>query len=172
MLKLIFHSTALLATTLSILSDLQLSAIAQQVSSTSQQDPDYPCYMITQSGQTVDLSHTLCGFQHNKIDSSLTSSVNTDDLFLSDYKQAVVKKYPNLHNFLLKQPSQLKVGYAHAICNGLKVGLAPNEIQALQNQQIFKMNSSQLAVNPIIVDLEIMTILAPKHYCPQFNQSH
>lgn len=169
MLKNILYPAALLTTTLSILSGMQLIAIAQRTSGNVARSPDYSCYMITQSGQTIDLSGSLCGFQSNIVDTSL-APVNTDDLFLTDYKQAIMKKYPNLYNFLLKQPPELKIGYARAICNGLKAGLAPNEIQTLQNRQIFTMNSSNLVAKPIIVDLELITILAPKYYCQQFNQ--
>ncbi len=153
MLKLIGLSATLFTNTFVFLSGAQLEAIARE--------PDYPCYMIAPSGQTVDLSNSLCSFGHNIVD----TSANIDDLFFADYKQALIKKYPNLNNVLLEQQPEA-FGYAHAVCNGLKSGLSPNVIQSLQNEQIVNTISGRNT----IVDLELINFLAPKYYCPQFKQ--
>lgn len=152
MLKFIGLSATLFTNILVVLSSAQLEAIAL--------DPDYPCYMIAPSGQTVDLSNSLCRSQHTIVD----AAANIDDLFLADYKQALIKKYPNLNNVLL-QPPEANVGYAHAVCNGLKSGLSPDVIQSLQNEQIVNTISGRRT----IVDLELINLLAPKYYCPQFK---
>ena len=149
MLKFIGLSAALFTNTLVVLSRAQLSAA---------QEPDYPCYMISSSGQTVDLSDSVCSSGH-----TIIHTTNIDDLFLAEYKQAVIKKYPHLNNIFLQQLPEVNIGYAHAVCNGLKSGLSPNIIQTLQTEHI--VNTSSGRRNGI--DLELISLLAPKYYCPQ-----
>lgn len=142
---------ALFANTSMVFSLPQLSAYAQQ--------PDYPCYTIAPNGKTIDLTDSLCRSQQTIID----TATNIDDLFLAEYKQAVIKKYPHLNNIFLQQTPEVNVGYAHAVCNGLKSGLSPDIIQNLQSEQI--VNTSAGRSNG--VDLELINLLAPKYYCPQ-----
>ena len=143
---------ALFTNTSVVLSLTQLSAYAQE--------PDYPCYAIAPNGQTIDLTNSLCRSGHNIV----STNTNIDNLFLAEYKQAVIKKYPHLNKILLQQTPEVNVGYAHAVCNGLKSGLSPDIIQNLQSEQI--VNTSAGRSNG--VDLELINLLAPKYYCPQF----
>lgn len=143
---------ALFTNTSMVLSLTQLSAYAQE--------PDYPCYTIAPNGQTIDLTNYLCRSGHTVVD----TATNIDDLFLAEYKQAVIKKYPHLNNIFLQQTPEVNVGYAHAVCNGLKSGLSSELIQNLQTEQI--VNTSTGRSNG--VDLELINLLAPKYYCPQF----
>lgn len=145
-------------TTFSAFSCAQLSAIASE--------PDYSCYMIAQSGRVVDLSQSLCGSKPTFVDAA-----NIDSLFLADYKQALMKKYPALQDILLKQSSQVNVGYAHSVCNGLKSGLSLDTIQNLQADQIVRTSDNSLSEGRTIVDLGLIKALAPKYYCPQFKQN-
>lgn len=153
MLKFIGLSATLFTNILVVLSSVQLSAIARE--------PDYPCYIITASGQTVDLSDSLCSSQHT------IDAANIDDLFLAKYKQALIKKYPNLNNILLKQEAEANIEYARAVCNGLKSGLSSDVVEALQNNQIV----NTITGRRTIVDTDLIKLLAPKYYCPQFQPS-
>ncbi len=150
------RSLVALSATISAFSWTQWDAIASK--------PDYPCYMIASSGRIVDLSHSLCGSKRTFVDAA-----NIDGLFLADYKQALIKKYPDLQDIFLKQPSEVNLGYARAVCNGLKSGLSLDAIQNLQAEQIVQTSGSQLSEKRTIVDLELIKFLAPKYYCPQFN---
>lgn len=66
MLKFVRLNAALFTNTLVVLFGAQLSAIAWE--------PDYSCYMIVTSGQTVDLSDSLCSSVHTIVDAA-----NIDD---------------------------------------------------------------------------------------------
>lgn len=154
MLKLIGLSATLFTNACVVLSGAQLEAIARE--------PDYPCYMITTSGQTIDLSDSLCSSVQTIVDGA-----NIDDLFMAEYKQALVKKYPNVNSLSLRQETEANIEYARAVCNGLKSGLSPDVIQNLQNNQIV----STLSGRRTIVDTQLITSLAPKYYCPQFHHS-
>lgn len=151
------RSLVALSATISAFSWTQWDAIASK--------PDYPCYMIASSGRIVDLSHSLCGSRPTFVD----AAANIDGLFLADYKQALIKKYPDLQDIFLKQPSEVNLGYARAVCNGLKSGLSLDAIQNLQAEQIVQTSGSQLSEKRTIVDLELIKLLAPKYYCPQFK---
>ncbi|HEY9782037.1 MAG TPA: DUF732 domain-containing protein [Leptolyngbyaceae cyanobacterium] len=150
-----------------VVSTIFFSAFSSSNLSAIASEPDYPCYMIAQSGRIVDLSHSLCGSKRTYVD----VAANIDNLFLVDYKQALIKKYPALQDIFLKQPSQVNIGYAHAVCNGLKSGLSLDTIQNLQAEQIVQASGSQLSERPTIIDLGLIKNLAPKYYCPQFKQS-
>lgn len=127
-------------------------------------EPDYSCYMIAQSGRVIDLSQSLCGSKPTFVDAA-----NIDSLFLADYQQALMKKYPALQDILQKQPSQVNIGYAHSVCNGLKSGLSLDTIEDLQTEQIVQTSGDSLSEKRTIVDLSLIKALAPKYYCPQFK---
>ena len=82
-----------------------------------------------------------------------------------------MKKYPALQDILLKQSSQVNVGYAHSVCNGLKSGLSLDTIQNLQAEQIDQTSDDSLSEGRNVVDLSLIKALAPKYYCPQFKQN-
>lgn len=154
MLKFVRLNAALFTNTLVVLFGAQLSAIAWE--------PDYSCYMIVTSGQTVDLSDSLCSSVHTIVDAA-----NIDDWFLAEYKQALVKKYPNVNNIFLGQETEANIEYARAVCNGLESGLSPDVIQTLQKNQIV----NTLSERRTIVDTQLINLLASKYYCPQFQHS-
>ena len=51
-------------------------------------EPDYPCFMITQSGQAVDLSESLCGFKK----SAPEISANSGQAFSEDKKRNLLEQ--------------------------------------------------------------------------------
>ena len=86
---------------------------------------------------------------------------------MAEYKQALVKKYPNVNNISLGQETEANIEYARAVCNGLESGLSPDVIQNLQNNQIVNTISRRRT----IVDTQLINLLASKYYCPQFQHS-
>ena len=84
---------------------------------------------------------------------------------MAEYKQALVKKYPNVNTISLGQETEANIKYARAVCNGLDSGLSPDVIQNLQNNQIVNTISRRRT----IVDTHLINLIAPKYYCPQFQ---
>ncbi len=126
------------------------------------QEPDYACYMTTSLYQVVDLSNSLC-----RPPAPVVKSVaSVDSLFIAAYKRAAIAKNPNLRDTLLKQPPELNIKYARAVCHGFKVGLSAEQVQTLQAGQI---NKLQPELNQPVVDLSTIQLLAPQYYCPQFK---
>lgn len=146
---------------LTLISIVAFSAIAPKPAKS--QDPDYACYITTPLHQVVDLSNSLC-----RPPAPVVQSVaSVDSLFLAAYKQAAIAKHPDMKNVLLKQPPEINIKYAQAVCHGLKSGLSAEQIQALQTGQIAKIMENQPDVSQPVVDLSTIGLLAPQYYCPQ-----
>lgn len=141
-----------------LLSYSQLPAIAQP--------SDYLCYMTTSSGQVIDLSDS-CRSQN----SFTVPTPSIDSLFLRDYKQALTQTATNynIRELLLKQSPESKIQYALAVCNGLKAGLSLTQVQNLQAEQIVKTNINEFTQLSGVINVDIISKLASKYYCPQFS---
>jgi Protein of unknown function (DUF732) len=148
---------------LTVISIIAFSAIAPN--SAKSQEPDYACYMTTSLHKVIDLSNSLC----RRPAPVVQTVASVDSLFLAAYKKAAIAKNPNMQNILLKQPSEINVKYAQAICHGLKSGLSAEQIQTLQTSQINKLTEIQPDVSQAVVDLSAIQLLAPQYYCPQFK---
>ncbi len=126
------------------------------------QEPDYTCYMTTSLNQVVDLSNSLC-----RPPAPVVQPVaSTDSLFLAAYQQEAISKHPTLRDTLLKQPPEINIKYARAVCHGLKSGLSAEQVQTLQTAQINKLSEIQPNLNQPVVDLGTIQQLAPQYYCP------
>lgn len=128
------------------------------------QVPDYLCYMTTAAGQVIDLSES-CRSQRR-----LVPTPSVDSLFLRDYEQAIarIQTNRNIREVLLKQSPESKIEYAQSVCNGLKAGLSPTQVQTLQSEQIARTDPNQVTQLGGVITVNIINMLAPKYYCPEF----
>ena len=150
-MKLLRLSAALSASVISFLPGFHASANAQE--------PDYFCFMTTQSGQVLDLSKSLCGSKK----STAAVPVNSDQAFIEDYKRKVME-YPDVRDKLLasaKQSPELSIRNAKSVCSILKAGFSLDEIQRTETGEKAERSST--------VNDAIISSLAPKYYCPKLT---
>lgn len=123
----------------------------------AQEQPDYACFLTTESGHTVDFSQSsLCGAQK----SAPKVPVNIDEEFLAEYKRNVMQ-YAEVRDNLLanvEQSPQVSSLQAQKVCSDLKSGLSLDEIQQQQTTETVEQTS--------LVNAQIITNLATKYYCP------
>ena len=127
----------------------------------AQEQPDYACYLTTESGSTVDFSQTsLCGAQK----SAPKAPINTDEAFLAEYKRQVMQ-YAGVRDSLLanaEQSPQVSSLQAQKVCSDLKSGLSLDEIKQKQVTETVEQSS--------IVNAQIINNLATKYYCPNASK--
>ena len=122
--------------------------------STNAQEPDYVCFLTTQSGKVVDLSDSLCGQK------STPASTDSDQAFIEDYKRNVMQ-YPEVRDNLLasaQESPEQSISHAKRVCNDLQAGLSFNE---MPNQ------GGEIDQKTAIVNTAIINTLATKYYCPE-----
>jgi hypothetical protein len=126
----------------------------------AQKQPDYACFLTTESGNTVNFSQTsLCGAQK-----PAPTPVNTDEAFLAEYKRKVMQ-YAGVRDNLLanaEQSPQVNSLQAQKVCSDLKSGLSLDEIKQKQIAETVEQSS--------IVNAQIITNLATKYYCPNASK--
>jgi len=126
----------------------------------AQKQPDYACFLTTESGNTVNFSQTsLCGAQK-----PAPTPVNTDEAFLAEYKRKVMQ-YAGVRDSLLanaEQSPQVSSLQAQKVCSDLKSGLSLDEIKQKQVKETVEQSS--------IVNAQIITNLATKYYCPNASK--
>ena len=122
--------------------------------STNAQEPDYVCFLTTQSGKVVDLSDSLCGQK------STPASTDSDQAFIEDYKRNVMQ-YPEVRDNLLasaQESPEQSISHAKRVCNDLQAGLSFNE---MPNQ------GGEIDQKTAIVNTAIINTLATKYYCTE-----
>lgn len=127
----------------------------------SVEEPNYVCFMTTQSGEVVNLSDSLC--KSNK--SASADSANGDQTFIEEYKHKLME-YPMAQvrdNLLasVEQSPELNINQAKRVCSDLESGLSLEEIQQNQSEEIVERAG--------IVSAGIINTLAPKYYCPNWS---
>ncbi|MBW4637983.1 MAG: DUF732 domain-containing protein [Gloeocapsa sp. UFS-A4-WI-NPMV-4B04] len=153
MMKLL-HLSAVSATIICFVPVLYLKAIAQE--------PDYACFMTTASGQVIDLSESVCKIMKSA-PTAQAETGNNDQAFLEDYRRTV-SNFPDVRDNLLarveKTPEQ-GISEAKDVCNELKEGLSIEEIQQNQVSENYEKAN--------IFNASVVSTLATKYYCPEFN---
>ncbi len=96
-MKLLYLSAVLSAAVISVV-DFHARAIAQE--------PDYACFMTTQSGQVIDLTQSLCGFKK----SASTDSSKSDQAHIDNSKQAYQEFLQNYERALRNQGKMQNAG--------------------------------------------------------------
>ncbi len=89
-MKLLYLSAVLSAAVISVV-DFHARAIAQE--------PDYACFMTTQSGQVIDLTNSLCGFKK----SASTVSAKSDKGYIDNSDQGYQEFLQNYERALRNQ---------------------------------------------------------------------
>ncbi len=150
----LLHLSAVSATIICFVPVLYLKAIAQE--------PDYACFMTTASGQVIDLSESVCKIMKSA-PTAQAETGNNDQAFLEDYRRTV-SNFPDVRDNLLarveKTPEQ-GISEAKDVCNELKEGLSIEEIQQNQVSENYEKAN--------IFNASVVSTLATKYYCPEFN---
>ncbi len=127
----------------------------------AQEQPDYACFLTTESGNTVDFSQTsLCGAQKP----APKAPRNADEAFLAEYKRKVMQ-YAGVRDNLLanaEQSPQVSSLQAQKVCSDLKSGISLDEIKQKQIAETVEQSS--------IVHAQVITNLATKYYCPDVSK--
>lgn len=121
-------------------------------------EPDYLCFLTTNSGEVVDLSESLCHSKKSKL-----GGAKTDKEFIEEYKSRAMK-YPDVRDNLIasiENSPESDIERAKGVCTDLKAGLSLDEIQEDQGEE----NAGKAGM----VKSNIITNLASKYYCPEMS---
>lgn len=132
-----------------------LPGISVSTQAIAQKQPDYACFLTTDSN-TIDFSQTsLCGAQK-----SVPIPANVDEAFLADYKRNAMQYVEVRDNLLTNAEKSPQVSslQAQKVCSDLKSGLSLVEIKQKQARETVEQAS--------IVNAQIVTNLATRYYCP------
>ena len=138
-----------------------LPGISFNAPANSQEQPDYACFLTTESGNTVDFSQTsLCGAQK----AAPKVPGNVDEAFLADYKRSAMQYAAVRDNLLANaaQSPQVSSLQAQKVCSELKSGRSLAEVKQEQARETVEQAS--------IVNAQIVTNLATKYYCPNLSK--
>lgn len=142
-------SAIITASVISLISGFHPRAIAT--------DPDYLCFLTTNSGEVVNLSESLCGSKTSKFGSA------KDQKFVDAYKNLAMK-YPDVRDNLIgniQRSPEENIQQAKSVCNDLQSGLSLDEIaEDRAEEQTERVGS---------INVGIINNLATKYYCPEFN---
>lgn len=121
-------------------------------------EPDYLCFLTTNSGEVVDLSNSIC---HSK--ESKHAGAKADKAFIEEYKSRAMR-HPDVRDNLIAQiqnSPESDIERAKGVCTDLKAGLTLDEIQEDQAQE----NVGRASM----VKTSIINSLATKYYCPEMS---
>lgn len=121
-------------------------------------EPNYLCFLTTNSGEVVDLSESLCHSKKSKL-----GGAKTDKEFIEEYKSRAMK-YPDVRDNLIASidtSPESDIERAKNVCTDLKAGLTLDEIQEDQGEE----NAGRASM----VKSNIITNLASKYYCPEMS---
>lgn len=123
-------------------------------------DADHVCYMTTKSGQVLDLSQSVCQIDQSN---QAANAANSDQAFLTAYKQTAMN-YPDVRDKLLasvQTSPESRISQAKSICNDLEAGMSVDDIRMTHTEGVFNKVDT--------LNVSLVTTLATKYYCPQFN---
>ncbi|KAM3093763.1 hypothetical protein ACKFKG_18610 [Phormidesmis sp. 146-35] len=154
-----------------------IAAVALLPFQASAKQPDYDCYMQTNSKQIIDLTRSVCGFNAEKA----SKAVKQDAAYLADIRKMMKGQAdPTLIAMVETNPS-LFLEAATTYCEARQSGISEGQFMERQymqayesleayspagaNRQEYEQSQQQFQLK--LVSLSIATSLAPKHYCPQ-----
>ena len=125
--------------------------LCQSSGSVAQTPVDYVCYIQKSDGQTIDLNK-LCGSSRRDRPKALQPN---DQDFINSYQQSLSKRLKSSSSDAvsrLQRNPQAAIERARGICNALSGGMSIDLLQPQGNAEVDALNA-----------------LAPKYYCPEFD---
>lgn len=122
-------------------------------------EPDYPCYFTTVTGETINLTQSICQQK------ALTNFRN-DQAFLNEYRRLSAGNDISLG--LASDDPQFLFDSARRYCEGRQAGRSADAIATAGVQQIDSEDPNVRAA--IATSLSVVNNLAQKYYCPQLAQ--
>lgn len=146
-MKLLNLTVSITTAAISLLPSLHFQAIAAE--------PDYVCFLKTNSGKVVDLSSSMCGSKK----SQLADDTQNQQAFIEEYKNRAMK-YADVRDNLIaniQSSPEDKIEQAKSVCVDLKAGLSMDEIEEDQMaENIGRANR---------INASIVNDLAIRHFC-------
>lgn len=125
--------------------------LSQPSGSVAQIPDDYVCYIKTSEGRTIDLGK-LCGSSGSGRPIALEPN---DRAFLNSYQRSLSKRLNSSSSDAVSRVQrnpQAVIQRARGICNALSAGMSIDLLQPQGNAEVDALNA-----------------LAPKYYCPEFD---
>lgn len=125
--------------------------LSQSRGSVAQTPVDYVCYIQTSDGRTIDLGK-LCGSSGRGRPIALEPN---DQAFLNSYQRSLSKRLNSASSDAVSRVQrnpQATIERARGICNALSGGMSIDLLQPQGNAEVDALNA-----------------LAPKYYCPEFD---
>lgn len=144
-MKIFRLSATLTATLISLMPGFHPQVIATE--------PDYLCFMTTPSGNTLDLSQSLC---HSK---KAPSAINSDQAFIEEYTRQATR-YPDVRDSLIasiNSSPEENIRQARNICDALREGVSMEDLAEDSDDNIDKAKR---------ISKTIIANLATQFYCP------
>lgn len=144
---------------------------------TEEPSRDLTCYMVTRSGNTLNLA-PLCGGRRQTVVSpsprqSVTEAQRPVSIprrrldssqYLRRYEE-LAETYPD-SNVVSMLASMPKIEYAESVCDRLSTGLTLEQIRTEDIQKL-ELSGSLTRDNARKQNIEITLKLAPQYYCPE-----